>query len=252
MRILLANANTTQAVTDACIAEARRCAAPGTEIEGVTADFGASIVTARPENIIAAHAALGLLARHHHGFDAAILSISFDSGLFAARELMPIPILGMTEAALHTACMLGTRVGVITFGHASIPLYRDLISTLGLEARITGLRTIDVASVSAYLSPQAQEDAILATAETLKREDGADIVVICGAALAGIGHQLQSRSSVALLDGIGCAVRQAELIVRMGVPFRGERPALATSARFAGIDPALAGLLRGKPGPENG
>lgn len=243
MKLLLANGNTTQAVTDACIREAQRCAAPGTEIAGVTASFGTSIVTARPENTIAAHAVLDLLARHHQGFDAAILAISFDSGLFAARELLPIPVLGMTEAALHSACLIGRRFGMITFGHASTPLYRDLVAELGLGARLAALRTIDVASVAAYLDPDAQDAAIVAEAEVLAREDGADVVVICGAALAGVAHRLQPRTQVTLLDGIGCAVAQAETIVRMGVARPLPRPALARSARFTELSPALAALL---------
>lgn len=246
MKLLLANANTTEAVTEACITEARRCAAPGTEVVGVTASFGASIVTARPENVIAAHAALELLARHHQGCDAAILAISFDSGLFAARDLLPIPVIGMTEAALHTACMLGARVGVITFGQASTPLYRELIETLGLASRIAGMRTIDVGSVAAYLAPDAQDEAILAASEALRHDDGADVVVICGAALAGVAHRLQPRSAIPLLDGIGCAVRQAELLVRAGTPTPSSRPPLAKSARVTGIEPALIDLLRGE------
>jgi allantoin racemase len=244
MKLLLANANTTQAVTEACITEARRCASPDTEILGVTASFGASIVTTQPENVIAAHAALDLLARHYHGCDAAILAISFDSGLFAARGLLPIPVLGMTEAALHSACMLGARFGMITFGTASTPLYRELVSTLGLNERLAALRTIDVASVAAYLAPDAQNEAILAAAEALHCEDGADIVVICGAALAGVSHRLQPRTPVPLLDGIGCAVRQAEALVRITPANTTGRPALARGATLTGLSPELVALLR--------
>ena len=100
MRLLLVNGNTTQAVTDAVCAEARRICAPGTEIEGATASFGADIVTTHAGNAVAAHAVLDVLASHTGRYDAAILAISFDSGLAAARELFPVPVIGMTEAAL--------------------------------------------------------------------------------------------------------------------------------------------------------
>ena len=36
MKLLLVNGNTTQAITDRVVAEATRCAAPGTTITGVT------------------------------------------------------------------------------------------------------------------------------------------------------------------------------------------------------------------------
>jgi Asp/Glu/hydantoin racemase len=62
MKLLLVNGNTTQAVTDRVLAEARRCAAPGTEVTGATARFGVSIVSTEAENDIAAHAVLDTLS----------------------------------------------------------------------------------------------------------------------------------------------------------------------------------------------
>ena len=113
MKLLLVNPNMTQAVTDRVVAEARRCARPGTDMQGVTATFGVAIVSTEAEVAIAAHAALDLLATHHAGHDAAIIAMSFDAGALAARRLLPIPVLGITEAAIHTACLLGRRFGMI-------------------------------------------------------------------------------------------------------------------------------------------
>jgi len=49
-------------------------------------------------------------------------------------------------------------------------------------------------------------------AHKLVAEDGADVVGICGAAVAGIAARLQPVLAVPLLDGIGCAVRLAEML----------------------------------------
>ena len=63
MKLLLVNGNTTQAVTDRVVAEATRCAAPGTAIAGVTARLGVSIVsTEAEEEEIAGHAVLDAVA----------------------------------------------------------------------------------------------------------------------------------------------------------------------------------------------
>ena len=65
MKILCVNPNTTQAVTDIVLAEARRHAAPGTQVAGVTAGSGVAIVTNEAENALAARAALDLVSAHH-------------------------------------------------------------------------------------------------------------------------------------------------------------------------------------------
>jgi allantoin racemase len=109
MKVLLVNGNTTQAVTDRVVAEATRCASPETAITGITARFGVSIVSTEAQEEIAGHAVLDALAANFAGHDAAILAISFDTALLGARQIVPIPVVGMTEASLLTACMLGRR-----------------------------------------------------------------------------------------------------------------------------------------------
>src|SRR4051794_19114750 len=113
MKLLLVNPNMTQAVTDRVAAEARRIASPGTEVTAVTGAFGVAVVSTEAEAVVAAHAALDLLAEHYEGHDAAIIAMSFDAGVVAARRLLPIPVLGITGAAIHTACLLGRRFGMI-------------------------------------------------------------------------------------------------------------------------------------------
>jgi len=126
LRILLINPNTSAFVTEACDAVARRHAAPGTEIVAVTASRGVPIIGCRTENAIAAAMTVELAAEHAEGCDAVVLAVSFDSGLAAVRELLAIPVVGMSEAAMLTACLLGGRFAYLTFGSRAVPLYEEL------------------------------------------------------------------------------------------------------------------------------
>jgi allantoin racemase len=241
LKLLLVNGNRTAAVTDAVLVEAKRVAAPGTELTAVTATFGADIVFGHAGDALAAHAVLDLLAHHYQGFDAAILAISFDSGLMAARELLPIPVLGLTESLLLEACDAGSRVGVITFGAVSSTLYREVFRRTGLESRFAAVRTIEVAGGGDYLTPAAQDERIVECARHMARENGADVVAICGAAMAGTAARLGSAAGVPLLDGTACAVRRAEALMREGYRAGPRPPGPRTVA--AGVSPALTHLF---------
>jgi allantoin racemase len=244
MKLLLANGNTTQAVTDKVTAEAIRCASPGSVITGATARFGVSIVSTEAENDIAAHALLDLLSARYCGHDAAILAISFDTALAAARQILPIPVVGMTEASLHTACLLGRRFGLISFGNSSRTLYADLVARIGLGSRMAAFETIALSGAAAYLREGSQDEAVRAAAARLITA-GAEVVVVTGAAVAGIAHRLQGSIAVPILDGIGCAVRQAEALVRIGLPSRSPQKRLEDGAALVGISPELAARLDG-------
>ena len=143
MRLLLLNPNTSDFVTTTVLAQARLVARPDTDITAITGGFGARVITTRSEEAIAEHATLDALAHHAAGFDAVVLAVSYDTALWAAREMLDIPVVGITEAALLTACMLGTRTGVVMFGRRVLPLYQDLATRHGLATRITGWRAIE-------------------------------------------------------------------------------------------------------------
>jgi len=242
MRILVANANTTDAITEACVTAARGVAAPGTVIVGATPSFGPRVISNRAENAIASHALLETLAEHAGRVDAVILAVSHDTALEAARQLMPCPVLGMTEAACLTACMLGGRFAILTLGQ--VGLYEELVARHGLAARCAAVHGIPATPQDTLRDPEGVQTMLLAAIEALAQR--ADVIVLAGAVLAGMDRILQPRAPVPLLDGIACAVKLAEALVAMNLPKATAGTFAAPRGREAiGLSEALATLLRG-------
>jgi allantoin racemase len=248
MQILLINANTTQAVTDRIAAEARRVASPGTEVLAVTGTFGASIIGSRAEIAIAEHAALDLMARHGSGVDAVVIGVSFDVGLRAGRELLDVPVVGMTEAACLVACTLGGRFGIVTYGERSAGIFREMVAGYGLAGRLAGVHGLDATPADMLADPQALHAQIAEAANGLVERDGAEVVVLAGAVMAGLPPLIQDLVPCPLVEGIASGMGLAELLVRLG-------PARARTGSFApigeravsGLGPELTSLLARKP-----
>ena len=243
MRILVANANTTEAITALCADAARAAASPGTTIIPATPRFGPAVIATRAENIIAGHALLALLAEHAGQVDGVLLAVSHDTALEAARQLMPCPVVAMTEAACLTACLAGGRFGLVTFG--ATETYRERIAQHGLSVRLAGLVGVDATPQEAVRDPEGVAEKLLAGIEALIAE-GADAVVLGGAALAGMAPTLQPRSTVPLLDGIACGVRLLEMMVALKLPKPRVGSFAAPQGRVVGgVEAPLAALLRG-------
>ena len=240
MRILLLNANTSEFVTAKVAAQARQCARPGTEIVPAMAAFGARIIGTRTELAIAEHATLDALAQHGSGCDAVVLAVSYDTALRAAREMLPIPVVGITEAALLTACMLGTRSGVVVFGRRVLPLYQELALLRGMHTRIAGWRALESDAPYGDGDQTAVDQMVLDAVLDLVERDGCEVVVLAGAVMAGVPRRLQARVAVPLLEGVSCAVAQAELLVHLGCPkpTRGSLAALP-QRELVGVSAAL-------------
>jgi allantoin racemase len=230
MRILFANPNTTVAVTERIAAVAREAASPGTEIVAVTGQSGVPYIATRAEAVIGARVALELLAEHADGCDAAVVAAFADPGIGGARELLSIPVIGMAEAAMLTACMLGRRFSIVTFATAMGPWYRECVDYNGLTGRLASIRCVaggfrDINSVQEDMG-----DALVDACRQAVEQDEADVVILGGAPLAGLAATVADRVPVPLVDGVAAAVRQAEVVASL-------RVRKATAGTFRRPDP---------------
>ncbi|MFT3779074.1 MAG: aspartate/glutamate racemase family protein [Ottowia sp.] len=246
MRILLVNPNTTQAVTDAVMGAARGVARAGTELVGVTGSFGPAVIGSRAENALAQHSVLQLVADHAPGCDAVVLAVSLDTGLWACRELLDMPVIGMTEAGLLMGCTVATRLGVVTYGARMAPLYRELAEAHRLAHRLAGVATLDVPPQRTFEDPARVGAEVAACCRALVQSQGAEAVLLAGAAMAAMAPQWQREVSVPLLDGVACAVAMAEARVALQLPKARVGSVSATGGRAVhGVSPALTALFGG-------
>jgi allantoin racemase len=215
MRILLLNPNTTAAITDRLYQAAAEVAAPETVLVPLTAPRGVPYIAARAEAQIGGAVALEMLAREHRNVDAAIIAAFGDPGLLAARELFDIPVIGMAEAAMLAACMLGRSFAIITFASALGPWYRECVDMHGLGGRCAGIRMLDGGFRSISDVQEEKEDLLVELANHAVAELEADVVILAGAPLAGLAKKVKSRIPVPVVDQVQAAVKLAESVLAL-------------------------------------
>ncbi|MGI9491054.1 MAG: aspartate/glutamate racemase family protein [Geminicoccaceae bacterium] len=217
MRLLVINPNTSDFVTDTVAKEARRAASTDTEIIAVTGKKGPSIIGGRAENALGAVSSLELAAEHATGVDAVLLAVSFDSGLKPLRELLSVPVVGMSEAAMLTACMVGGRFSMVTFGERAVALYQELADDYGLAQRCAGVRSLPPLSESELRDPSLILPGLIDQIGCAVADQGAESVILSGAVFAGMAAQLSNQVSVPVIDGIAAGVCMAESLHRLGL-----------------------------------
>jgi allantoin racemase len=215
VKVLLLNPNTTAEVTGLLYAAGSRAASPGTELVAMTAKRGVPYIATRAEAQIGGAIALEMLAEAGSGFDAAVIAAFGDPGLFGARELFAFPVVGLAEAAMLTACMVGRKFSIVTFSRTLAPWYQECVAMHGLEARCAGIRALDEAFQSIADVQSEKEDVLVRLANLAVEQDGADVVILSGAPLAGLAEKVKNRISVPVIDPIAAAVRQAETLAAL-------------------------------------
>jgi allantoin racemase len=225
MRILLLNPNTSAALTGLLHAAGEAAKAPGTELVPITAPRGVPYIASRAEAQIGGAIALEMLAEVHRDYDAAIIAAFGDPGLMGARELFDLPIVGMAEAAMLAASMLGRRFSIVTFARALGPWYRECVEMHGLAGRCASIRMLD-GSFGAISDVQSEkEEMLVALAGRAVEEDEADVIILGGAPLSGLAPRVRERIAVPVIDQMAASVKMAEALVALN-------PRKATSGTF--------------------
>jgi len=220
MRLLLINGNTDPAITARMVALARATAGAGVAIEGATAPFGARYISTRSAAAIAAHAVLDALARALADApppDAVMLACFGDPGIAALRELSPVPVVGMAEASILAAATLGGRIALLTGGARWVPMLTEYAAAIGFGARVI-VRGIALTGDAIAADPDAALPALAAEARAAVTEDGAEVVVLGGAGLAGLAGRIADAVPVPLLDSLAATVRAAIALARAAAP----------------------------------
>ena len=76
------------------------------------------------------------------GHDAVVIAAFGDPGLQALREVLPMPVTGLTEAALMSACLLGQRFSIIAISTRIRAWYRECVEVHGLLGRLASIRSL--------------------------------------------------------------------------------------------------------------
>ena len=239
MRILLINPNTTESVTALVANHARAIAGDAATFVPVTGRFGASYISTRAAAAIAAHAALDALAQHVAGCDAVYLACFGDPGLAALREISPVPVIGMAEASCLEACNRGRRFAIVTGGALWGPMLTEFVAWLGLAARLAAVRTIAPTGDRIGGDPEAALAELATACTACAAEDGADVVILGGAALAGLAARIQPSVPIPVLCSVEAGTRAA-IAAAAGSNRRVASPLALDSV---GLSPDLASLL---------
>lgn len=208
-RILLINPNTTQSITDQLSRYTRVILGDAVDVIAVTAGFGAPYIASDLALAVASHAAIEALKSRVEGCDAVYLACFGDPGLAALEEVSPVPVVGMAQASCQAACELGNRFGIVTGGTFWGPAMTRFVAGIGLSHRLASVRTIEPTGDQIARNPQAALTALTEACIACADKDGADVVILGGAALAGLAAQIQPRTSVPVLCSVEAGARAA-------------------------------------------
>ncbi|MFI6578901.1 aspartate/glutamate racemase family protein [Nocardiopsis sp. NPDC050513] len=217
MRILLVNVNTTDSVTRVLAEQARSVAAPGTEIVPLTPFFGPESVEGNFESYLSAVAVMDRVAAYDRPYDAVIQAGFGEHGREGLQEICDTPVVDITEAAAHLACLVGRRYSVVTSLDRTVPLIQDRLTLARLDGRCASVRASGLGVLDVERDRAAAVEAIAGQARAAVEEDGAEVICLGCAGMAGLDTAVRAATGAPVVDGVTAAVPLAESLVGLGL-----------------------------------
>lgn len=219
MRILLINPNTSEEFTKRVQAIADRYAFPGTTAVALNPTTGPRSIEGIYDELLSSPGTLELAITHLDNYDAFVIACYSDHpAIYALREITDKPVLGIAEASMYVACMLGYNFSVVTTNEEWEPLLWDAVRHYGLADRCASVRStrMPVLALEAA-SPEETSQMILKAAQQAIAEDDAEVICLGCAGMAGMDKELQEAVGIPVLDGVVCALKLLEGLVGYGL-----------------------------------
>ena len=215
MKILLYNPNTSESITNTLYDTAKLVVSEGTTLLPMTAKKGFPYISTKVEAQITGTLVLEKIAEIHSQYDAIIIAAFGDPGLIPAKTLFNLPIIGLGEAAMLSACLFGKKFSIISFTNAMASWYEESVEVLGLQSRYSGFRAIDGVNLTIDKIQTLHKKSLIESAKLAINIDGGEVVIFAGAPLSGFKKIVQKEISVPVIDCAEAAVKQAESAVVM-------------------------------------
>lgn len=216
MRILVINPNTTDSMTDDIAVSARTGLLPPTEVTTISAPWGPRSIEGHFEEALAGVAVCEAVAANRDAYDAFVIACFGDPGLYAAREIADVPVVGIAEAAMLSACMLAHRFSIVTVIPRIVPMLEDLVKKYGLESRCASIRSSGLAVLEIEQDGGHAVDEVARQAEIAVDHDGAEAIALGCAGMGPLVSAIGKRLDVPVIDGVTAAVKMCEALHGLG------------------------------------
>jgi len=214
MKIMVINPNTSVSMTDHLRKELVKIKREDTELTVTCPMVGPVSIESAFDEALAVPPTLELVKKaNSEGYDAVILACFSDPGIEAAKEISTIPVVGIQEATLHVAAMLGYKFTILTPLQQRVPHKHREVRRYRLEQSMASVRPLGLTVAETDADPVRTKQRIMEVSRLAADKDGAEVMVLGCAGMVGYAEEVERELGLVVLDPSSVALKICEALV---------------------------------------
>jgi allantoin racemase len=210
MKILIINPNSDQQMGEAIQESAEAFAKGRFEVVCENTPGAPAFIETYEEMSKAAPGMIQVAKENELKFDSFVIACHYDPHLDVMKEILKKPVVGIGEASIKIASMLGHRFSILTTDEHSIPIHEELVRKYNLYEILASVR-----APGREVEKYSETEKYLTIARLAIEKDNAEVLVLGCAGLTGLDRSLRKELDVPVLDGVVCALIIAAGLVEM-------------------------------------
>lgn len=163
-----------------------------------------------------------VLDAEQSGFDAVAIGNILDPALREARSMVDIPVLGLGETSMMTACLMGSQFSLVGVNPYFGGRFEENVAKYGLRERLAGIECMDLTphELDACFSTdegrqRATESFLAAARATMSR--GAEVIIPAGGRVTAFLNSVGVREvdGAPVLDGTATLLAMTDSAIRI-------------------------------------
>jgi allantoin racemase len=212
MKILIINPNSDADMTAAIRKSAEAFSRGSFQVETVSTPGAPRFIESHASEILCGRGMLQIMEEQERDYDAFVIACHSDVNIEAVREATRKPVIGIGEASMKLASFLGRTFSVVTTHQHSVSGKLEQIRKLHLQDQVASVRAPDPGEEGVV-----DEELFMELSRRARDEDGAEVIVLGCAGLAGLDRSIRESLDIPVLDGVVCALILAAGFAGYGV-----------------------------------
>lgn len=148
------------------------------------------------------------------GYDGIVIYCFGDPAVRPAKEKLQIPVVGIMEASVHFASLLGRRFSIISTTEEGRFASEDLLKITGFEHKCASIKALGI-EVLDLTDRSRLEEVVLKTCKAAVEVDGADVLVFGCGSILGFKDKVSEMIGVPVVEPGIAALKVCEDLVQI-------------------------------------